>query len=130
MQNQHGKTIQALIFVLVGTAGLIILASGGVAWGAPSLQGTIPGGPGTPVPPTPLTGLGGCCLPGVVFTSLRDGNPEIYVMKSDGSALLRLTNHPAVDGIPIGRRMTAASRLCLTVTGMQKSTRSTTTAAG
>ncbi|MGE5262493.1 MAG: DPP IV N-terminal domain-containing protein, partial [Acidobacteriota bacterium] len=89
-------------FVLVASAFLMLLAGGGIAWGAPSLQGTIPEPPGTPVPPgpTPSPGLGGCCLPGVVFTSMRDGNSEIYVMKTDGSGLLRLTNNPAVDEQP------------------------------
>ena len=30
----------------------------------------------------------------------RDGNPEIYVMNSDGSGLRRLTNHPEIDVTP------------------------------
>ena len=30
----------------------------------------------------------------LAFTSNRDGNPEIYVVNRDGSALRRLTNHP------------------------------------
>ena len=33
----------------------------------------------------------------IVFTSLRDGNPEIYVMDAGGSNQERLTNHPAFD---------------------------------
>jgi len=33
----------------------------------------------------------------IAFTSNRDGNPEIYVANRDGSALRRLTNHPAGD---------------------------------
>jgi Tol biopolymer transport system component len=37
-----------------------------------------------------------------VFTSSRDGNDEIYIMKSDGTAVIRLTNHPAVDTQPAG----------------------------
>ena len=36
----------------------------------------------------------------IVFTSYRDGNPEIYRMKNDGSGLKRLTNNPAWDGYP------------------------------
>jgi TolB protein len=36
----------------------------------------------------------------IAFTSNRDGNAEIYVMNADGSALRRLTNHPAVDSTP------------------------------
>lgn len=38
--------------------------------------------------------------PRVVFVSNRDGNDEIYSMKTDGSGLLRLTNHTARDGRP------------------------------
>lgn len=37
---------------------------------------------------------------GIVFVSERDGNEEIYRMDSDGSNVLRLTNHPAVDSEP------------------------------
>jgi TolB protein len=36
----------------------------------------------------------------IAFTSNRDGNAELYVMNKDGSALRRLTNHPAVDTTP------------------------------
>ena len=36
----------------------------------------------------------------IAFTSNRDGNPELYVMNADGSALRRLTNHPAIDTTP------------------------------
>src|SRR2546426_9074781 len=36
----------------------------------------------------------------IVFTSLRDGNMEIYVMNSDGANQTRLTNNPANDGDP------------------------------
>jgi Tol biopolymer transport system component len=47
-------------------------------------------------------------MPGVVtvgggkiaFMSLRDGNPEIYMMDADGNSLTRLTNHPAQDSYP------------------------------
>ncbi len=34
----------------------------------------------------------------IVFTSARDGQPEIYVMDADGSSVSRLTNSPAADG--------------------------------
>lgn len=34
------------------------------------------------------------------FYSTRDGNSEIYVMNSDGSGLMRLTNDPAYDDSP------------------------------
>ncbi len=36
----------------------------------------------------------------VVFTSLRDGNTEIYVMDADGGNQENLTNHPAYDAEP------------------------------
>jgi uncharacterized protein YjdB len=36
----------------------------------------------------------------IAFVSTRDGNPEIYVMNTDGSAWRRLTNDPAADGAP------------------------------
>ena len=37
----------------------------------------------------------------IAFTSWRDGNAEIYVMRSDGSNVRRLTNHPAFDNYPV-----------------------------
>jgi len=37
----------------------------------------------------------------IAFASTRDGNSEIYVMKSDGSAVTRLTNHSATDTTPV-----------------------------
>ncbi len=36
----------------------------------------------------------------VVFTSERDGNPEIYVVQADGSNPRRLTDHPSADTHP------------------------------
>jgi WD40 repeat protein len=36
----------------------------------------------------------------IVFQSSRDGQPEIYVMNSDGSGQTRLTNNPAWDTAP------------------------------
>jgi TolB protein len=36
----------------------------------------------------------------IAFTSDRDGNPEIYVVNSDGSGLRRMTNNPAIDVTP------------------------------
>jgi uncharacterized membrane protein len=38
----------------------------------------------------------------IVFTSERDGNPEIYRMNPDGSDQVRLTNNPAADYSPNG----------------------------
>ena len=37
----------------------------------------------------------------IVFTSERDGNPEIYVVNADGSGLKRLTNTPSEDRGPV-----------------------------
>lgn len=36
----------------------------------------------------------------IAFVSERDGNPEIYAVRPDGSDLVRLTDHPAFDGDP------------------------------
>jgi subtilisin family serine protease len=37
----------------------------------------------------------------IVFQSTRDGQPEIYVMNSDGTGQTRLTNNPAWDTAPV-----------------------------
>src|SRR4029078_8573361 len=34
----------------------------------------------------------------IVFTSTRDGDPELYLMKIDGSDVRRLTDQPGYDG--------------------------------
>ena len=36
----------------------------------------------------------------IAFMSARDGNLEIYVMNTDGTAVTRLTDNPGVDGFP------------------------------
>src|SRR5207247_9973244 len=36
----------------------------------------------------------------LAFVSQRDGNPEIYVMNSDGTGATRVTNDPQADGRP------------------------------
>ena len=36
----------------------------------------------------------------ILFTSIRDGNAEIYIMNADGSEQVRLTNHPGDDFDP------------------------------
>jgi Tol biopolymer transport system component len=88
--------LRAAVFVVIGMVLLSFLASGGVSWAAPGLQGcTVP-----PCQPSVAPGQPECCLPGIAFTSTRDGNEEIYVMKSDGTSPLRLTNHPAIDRHP------------------------------
>ena len=49
----------------------------------------------------------------VLFTSRRDGSPDIYRVHSDGTGLERLTNHPAFDDqavmSPDGRRIAFVS---------------------
>jgi TolB protein len=37
-------------------------------------------------------------LPRILFTSARDGDPDIYVMYSDGSGIRQLTNNPGTEG--------------------------------
>jgi Tol biopolymer transport system component len=37
----------------------------------------------------------------VAFASNQDGNSEIYVMRTDGSGAINLTNNPAYDGNPV-----------------------------
>jgi Tol biopolymer transport system component len=37
----------------------------------------------------------------IYFDSSRDGNLEIYAMAADGSRQARLTDHPAIDAIPV-----------------------------
>ena len=37
----------------------------------------------------------------IAFTSWRDGNPEIYRMRADGSEAQRLTNNNARDDYPL-----------------------------
>ncbi len=49
-------------------------------------------------PSGPLTRLS---EPRIVFMSTRDGNEEIYTMNSDGSNVVRLTNHLARDTRPV-----------------------------
>ncbi|MCL4394691.1 MAG: hypothetical protein M1482_07795 [Chloroflexi bacterium] len=104
MQNQRRENFKALGIAAVGFLFLAILATGGVTSAAPPSQGTVPTptpGGGTPSFPIPVAGGGPqCCLPGVAFTSMRDGNQEIYVMRSDGTDVTRLTNLTPVDQYP------------------------------
>ncbi|NUR54996.1 MAG: hypothetical protein HOQ29_11155 [Acidobacteria bacterium] len=50
----------------------------------------------------------------IAFTSVRDGDMEIYTMKADGSGVRRLTNSPGPDGGPFfswdGRRIAYRGR--------------------
>lgn len=125
-QNQNHSRLPQLVSVAAGLMLLFILAHVGVGYAAPPLQGTVPTATFfTPVPPPPATSgststgtgrasaatevplppppplfRGECCLPGVVFNSTRDGTPQIYVMRSDGSGATRLTFDAAVDQSP------------------------------
>jgi TolB protein len=36
----------------------------------------------------------------IAFQSMRDRNPEVYLMSNDGSEIQRITNSPGFDGIP------------------------------
>ncbi len=47
-----------------------------------------------------LSGYAARGIPGIAFTSTRDGNSEIYVMDSDGGNQVRLTEDPARDYHP------------------------------
>ena len=50
----------------------------------------------------------------IAFTSVRDGNHEIYVSNTDGTDLRRVTNHPGRDDYPIwhpdGKRLLIVSQ--------------------
>ena len=50
----------------------------------------------------------------IAFTSVRDGNHEIYVSNTDGTNLRRVTNHPSRDDYPIwhpdGKRLVIVSQ--------------------
>ncbi len=98
MQALHRNTLKAIVFVVLGLVVLGVLAGGGALWAAPPAQQaacTIAGACGqAQVLAVP------CCLPGLAFTSVRDGNEEIYVMDTDATQQLRLTNNPASDRQP------------------------------
>jgi Tol biopolymer transport system component len=119
MKARHNE-IAKMVFLILGLLMLIMLASTSVTLAAPPQQGSVPPPPPPPPPPPneppdrpealtapapiAIAVTGGlppwCCLPGVAFTSMRDGNEEIYVMRYDGSGITRLTNHPRVDRDP------------------------------
>lgn len=81
-----------LLAVLILAALPLLAAS---AFSAPAAQTT------HPVSYLPLV-KGPLLLPyyWIAFISSRDGNPEIYTMKADGSGQTRLTNDPASDKSP------------------------------
>lgn len=62
---------------------------------------------GTPPPPPTANNR-------IAFISIRDGNPEIYVMNADGAGQTRLTNTPALEmehaWNPAGTRLVFVSR--------------------
>jgi Tol biopolymer transport system component len=115
LRNQNSLK---LILLILGLVMLSILAIPSGTLAAPPQQGSVPPPPPEPPEPPekpeppappppapiPIPVTGGlppwCCLPGVAFSSLRDGNEEIYVMRYDGSGVSRLTNHAAVDRDP------------------------------
>ncbi len=103
-------------------SGLTHLLSGAAALGALALAGcgggTSPQRPvATPTPtgpqPTATPDPSVALLNTIVFVSNRDGNNEIYSMRSDGSAQTRLTTSPAADNSPSrsrdGRRVVFSS---------------------
>lgn len=108
MRDNYRNNLKRLALVTVGLVLLVILAQVGVTYAAPPAQGPIlgsvppvptpPGAPPPPAPPPLFRGV--CCLPGVAFNSMRDGNEEIYVMRSDGTGVTRLTFNPAIDQYP------------------------------
>ena len=56
-------------------------------------QLTIPARSNTKLPALSMNGK-------IAFTSDRDGNREIYLMNSDGTNQVRLTNNPGIDDFP------------------------------
>ena len=48
--------------------------------------------------------------PKIVFSSTRDGNPEIYTMNLDGSNVVNLSQHPRADRAPTVTRPVIAIR--------------------
>lgn len=87
--------------------------SGAAALGALALAGC-GGGTGKQSPsPTPTPSPSPNLLNTIVFVSNRDGNNEIYSMRSDGSLQTRLTTSPSADNAPSrsrdGRRIVFSS---------------------
>jgi Tol biopolymer transport system component len=70
------------------------------AWQSPS---SLPAPPAPAPTPCPSPAATPAPRPSdrVLFTSLRDGNAEIYVMNGDGTGLKNLTNNPAQDVTPV-----------------------------
>jgi len=55
----------------------------------------VPSDDATPEPSQPVTSN----PDQIAFTSIRDGNPEIYLVNADGTDLTRLTDNPAADRV-------------------------------
>jgi Tol biopolymer transport system component len=89
------KVVTAIeILVILGLI-LVVLAWGGMFTPAPPAP-TVPPSP-TPVPTaTPIVPPQSL----IAFTNLREDNFDIYVVKTDGSGLRNLTDHPAQDLLP------------------------------
>ena len=84
--------------------GIPVLGMVPVGWcdGATSTPTSTPTFTSTPTPPpspTP-TAMPGLTRGHIAFSSIRDGNWEIYVMNADGSEVARLTDSPAADVRP------------------------------
>lgn len=79
-----------------------------VLWLAIGLAACRDAGPRSPTPPAGPP-LADSPVAGIAFTSDRDGNDEIYRMAADGTAVVRLTDNPAIDASaawsPDGRQL-------------------------
>jgi Tol biopolymer transport system component len=72
------------------------------AWQSPTTLPAPPAPAATPCPsPSPAATPAPRPSDRVLFTSLRDGNHEIYVMNGDGTGQTNLTNNPAQDASPV-----------------------------
>jgi Tol biopolymer transport system component len=77
--------------------GFLVLLSSLLLVGCHDAPFTPPWTPPEPPPPEEPTPP---AEPRIAFVSNRDGNPEIYTMREDGSEVRRLTDHPARDHSP------------------------------
>jgi Tol biopolymer transport system component len=82
------RTLQIVLIVFLGT--LLVACAGNTI--APSTD--------SPGQAAPTTTQNPDTFEVIAFYSDRDGNPEIYTIRADGSGLLRLTYNPAFDDSP------------------------------
>jgi len=80
MRNYQQRSV-----ILVGVLTFILLVTG--CGGGPSIA------PGAGDVPTSVSGK-------IAFCTTRDGNHEIYLMDTDGSGQINLSNNPALDATP------------------------------